>query len=337
MIYFLLFIFFTLSTTLTYFYKSYAWKKNWLDKPNSRSSHSELTPRGGGVVFVSLWLLGNILGFFLGFLSLQEILILLPGSLLVAITGFCDDRYHLSARWRALFYCIAALLSIIALKGFTHFTINKNIILHLSFYGSIFAVLAIVWSINLFNFMDGLDGLAAIEALFVLSVGGFFLAQSGAQTIGILAWILAACVAGFLVWNKPPAKIFMGDVGSTTLGFVIMALALWGEKQYGVPALLWFILYGVFLVDSTLTLLRRLLAKEPVYQAHRLHAYQRLHQAGFSHAKVGLWISGVNAILALLAMGGFYYREYMLVFGLIAVGILLALYIWVERKRAMYS
>lgn len=333
---FSLIIFFTLSVTLTYFYIRYAWRKNWLDTPNTRSSHSKSTPRGGGLIFITLWIIAILLGFFFHTLSAQQIIILLPGTLCVAITGFCDDRYHLCARWRACIYLIAAIYSVIALGGFTHLMINEKIILSLGVYGTIFAVLAVFWSINLFNFMDGLDGIAATEAILTLSVGGFFIAQAGGQTLALDAWILATCVAGFLVWNKPPAKIFMGDVGSTSLGFVIMILALWGEKQYHVPALLWFILYGVFLVDTTLTLCRRLLAKEPIYSAHRLHAYQRLQQMGFSHKNVWLMISGINILLALLAIAGFYHPAYLLLCALIAVGILLVFYVWTECRKPMY-
>lgn len=336
MIYFSLTILFLFSTCFTYFYIRYAWRHQLLDSPNARSSHTQLTPHGGGLIFLMLWILSTIALFFSHTLTVQQLSIFLPGTLLVASIGFFDDHYNLAARWRALAYLSAAMMSIIALGGFAKLILNENIILTLGAFGTVFTVLAVLWSINLFNFMDGLDGIAASEAIFILSVGGFFIEKTGGYEIALLAWSLSACIAGFWIWNKPPAKIFMGDVGSATLGFIVMLLALWGEKQYGVPALLWFILYGVFLVDATLTLLRRLLAGEPIYQAHRLHAYQRLNQAGFSHKKVLMMISCVNLLLALLAIFSFYHRAYLLISALIALVILLLLYGWVERVNPMY-
>lgn len=306
-----------------------------MDVPNARSSHTNLTPRGGGIVFVSLWIITLIIASFMHALTPQEALIFLPGTLLVATTGFLDDRYNLSARIRATTYLAAAIISVIALGGFSQIMLNTHDSLALGFFGSVIAVLFITWSINLFNFMDGLDGLAALQALFVLGVGGFFIAESGGTYFAMLIWGLAVCVAGFLIWNKPPAKIFMGDVGSTTLGFVIAVLALWSEKKYGVPLLLWLILYGAFLTDTTLTVIRRLLAKQPIYQAHRSHAYQRLHQAGFSHTTVLMWMGGVYILLSLIALLGFYYRDFLWGFALMAFGILLGLYVWVERINPM--
>lgn len=221
--------------------------------------------------------------------------------------------------------------------GLDQLMIGKILVLPLPWIGGILAILAIVWSTNLFNFMDGTDGIAAMEAIFVLGIGGFFLWNAQAAGMAMITWVLGTSVAGFLIWNKPRAKLFMGDVGSATLGFIIMVLAFYGEKQYGVPALLWVILYAAFIFDATVTLFRRLLAGEKGYQAHRLHAYQRLHQAGWSHAQV-LWAySGINVILAGLALFAFYHREWLLGSLLIAVLILVCLYVIVERFRPMYS
>lgn len=326
-----------LSTTLTYVYIRHAHRKNWLDVPNARSSHTQLTPRGGGLVFVMLWLISvGITGLF-HLWTWQNFFALIPGAVIVAATGFYDDRHSLSPRTRAWLYLLAALISVCVLGGIAQFKISAHTVLTLSWAGSIVAVLAVLWSINLFNFMDGLDGIAAVEALFVLGVGGFFLYQSQGQTIAFIAWLLAAGVAGFLVWNKPRAKVFMGDVGSTLLGFVIMVLALLGEKLYGVPALLWLILYAVFIFDATVTLLRRLFAKERIFQAHRLHAYQRLHQAGLSHGKVLLGVSVVNLVLAILAVIGFYYPMFLPVLILLAFILLAILYWRVEVLKPMYS
>jgi Fuc2NAc and GlcNAc transferase len=337
MTYLFFILLFLLSCGLTYYYIRYAWRHKLVDIPNARSSHTHLTPRGGGLVFIGLWFITSLLALFFHFLNLQAAIILLPGALLVAITGFFDDRYNISTVLRALAYLSAAIIGIFALGGFTEIIIHTDYTLSLGLFGSIAAVLFIFWSINLFNFMDGLDGVAATEALFILGVGGFLIAEAGGYETAMWIWSLAVLIAGFLVWNKPPAKVFMGDVGSTTLGFVIAMIALWSEKKYGVPLLVWFMLYGVFLVDTTLTVLRRLLAGERAYQAHRLHAYQRLNQAGLSHTTVLVIISSVNILLAIIALAGFYYRDYLWVFGLMALILLLLLYLWAERVKPMYT
>jgi Fuc2NAc and GlcNAc transferase len=337
MLYLLLIFLFSLSAYATHFYIRYAWHHQVLDIPNARSAHTHLTPRGGGIVFLGLWIAALLVAFFLNLIALQTLFIILPGVVFVATVGFCDDCYQLPARWRALAYLLAAILSISTLGGWNQFLLNENIILPLGMFGSVFAVLLITWSTNLFNFMDGLDGLAASEAIFILTLGGFFLAQVGGESIALSAWLLSAGIGGFWIWNTPPARVFMGDVGSTALGFIMMLLAFWGEKQYGVPALLWFILYGVFLVDATLTLIRRIMAKEAIYQAHKLHAYQRLYQAGYSHAKVLILISSVNGILGLLAVYGFYARAHLLLCACAALFLLLACYAWVERIKPMYA
>ncbi len=321
---------------LTYGYIRYAWYKNWLDKPNERSSHILVVPRGVGAVFIGLWWFISFVLLYFHAWTLQAAMVLLPGSTLIATVAFYDDRVGLSAKYRMLFYFFAAIISIVALNGFQQLLLTPHHVISLGYIGSIIAVLALLWSTNLFNFMDGLDGIAAIEALFTLGVGGFFLSQSGGQSLAKISWILAACMLGFLVWNKPPAKIFMGDVGSATLGFIIMGLALLGEKQYQVPIMLWLILYGAFLVDATLTLIRRAIAKEAIFQAHRLHAYQRLHQAGFSHTKVLMWMIFVNILLATLAITGFYHMNYLPLFALTSLILLIGCYLWIEHMKPMY-
>lgn len=254
---------FFISAVLSYAYIHYAKQRNWLDVPNERSSHVHITPRGGGVVFVGLWMLIIFYALARGDLFWKQIAIFLPGLLIVTVVGFYDDCRSIPVRWRALAYLFAAILSVIALQGFSNITITANLYLSLGSWGSVLAILAIVWSINLFNFMDGIDGIAAVEALFVLGVGGFILWQAGASTLSMLAWTLAAAVCGFLIWNKSPARLFMGDAGSTALGFSIMLLALYSEKEYGIPALLWAILYGIFIFDATITLIRRFLKEKP--------------------------------------------------------------------------
>jgi len=166
-------------------------------------------------------------------------------------------------------------------------------------------ILGIVWMTNLFNFMDGSDGLAAMEAIIILSMGGYFFFMSNAIDFAILSWGLAALVAGFLTWNWPAAIIFMGDSGSCFLGFVIAILALISYKLYSVPIMPWIILTSLFWFDATITLLRRILAREKWTEAHKVHAYQRLIQFGWSHFEVLLGATIINLMLVILAFWSF--------------------------------
>ncbi len=171
----------------------------------------------------------------------------------------------------------------------------------------------------------------------MLGVGGFFLWQAGGAALAIPAWVLAATVAGFLLWNWPRAKIFMGDVGSSVLGFLIAVFALAGEVWFDVPMLLWVILYGVFWFDATLTLLRRMAAGERWYAAHRSHAYQRLHHGGgWSHGRILGGTIALNAVLALIALWANVHREELLWAVLVAFIALTVVYAMVERMAPMY-
>ncbi len=151
------------------------------------------------------------------------------------------------------------------------------------------------------NFMDGIDGLAAGEGLVVSAVAGGILAIAGDWELAAACWVLAAALAGFLRWNWPPAKIFMGDVGSNLLGFVFCILAIASENRGSVPVLVWVLLLSVFWVDGVATLTKRLLRGKPPYEAHREHAYQRAVQAGYSHQQVTLTILLIDSALGGLA------------------------------------
>jgi Fuc2NAc and GlcNAc transferase len=326
-------IIFFVSLFFTYLYIFLARNKKWIDIPGHRSSHQIPTPRGGGLVFIVLWLLCGILSVILGFWDHRQAWVLLPGASLVSFTAFYDDVSPLSAKTRALFYILASFLCIYMIANYDETAFPLGL---LNFGTAILYVLAIAWSINLFNFMDGLDGFAALEGIFVLSVGGFFLWEKGGQELALMAWLLAVSVAGFLFWNRPPAKVFMGDVGSTTLGFSIMAFAFLGEKVYGISILLWLILYGTFIFDSSVTLARRIYAGEIWYQAHRSHAYQRLHQTDWPHSKVLLYKGCVNIILVTLALIGFYNENLLYLLFLLALILLTILYIKIESTNPMY-
>ena len=266
-----------------------------MDIPNERSSHITPTPRGGGIAFVATSLIGFLLLLLNNTLNRTELLSLCCAGVIVAIAGHLDDRQKISgATVRLVLHAISAIILITEvgipseLAIFEH-TVNTGIV------GSILGVVYLVWLLNLFNFMDGTDGIAASEAIFVLLTGAFLnyhvLADASHSAAAV---ILAASTFGFLLFNWSPAKIFMGDVGSGYLGIVIGGLSLIAANQDPDLLWVWIILLAVFVSDATVTLIRRLLRKQKPHVAHRSHAYQHLAIRLNSHAKVSLLVLAVN-------------------------------------------
>ncbi|MCP4127689.1 MAG: glycosyltransferase family 4 protein [Gammaproteobacteria bacterium] len=261
----------------------YASRLGLIHAPNERSSHSTLVPHGGGLGIVVTFLLALSILLITGGVSGVEWVVLVGCGGLIAAVGFWDDVGHATIRWRLLvqFACVGA--GVWLLGGF--FTGQADgLIYGFGILGFGLSVLLLVWWLNLFNFMDGIDGLAGLETIFI-ALGvvtvlwlGDWLSASGmsleAVRVATLLTILAVSVLGFLVYNWSPARIFMGDVGSTFLGFVLGVIALMSVANGVVSFWTWLILGGVFWVDATLTLMRRMVAGERWYQAHRSHAYQ---------------------------------------------------------------
>ena len=268
-----------------------------MDIPNERSSHITPTPRGGGIAFVATSLVGFLLLLFNNALNESGLFALCCAGVIVAIAGHLDDRQKISgATVRLVLHVISAIILIVGVGipselALVDRTVNTGIV------GSILGVVYLVWLLNLFNFMDGTDGIAASEAIFVLLTGAFLnfhvLADANHSAAAV---ILAASTFGFIVYNWSPAKIFMGDVGSGYLGIVVGGLSLIAANQD--PALLWvwIILLAVFVSDATTTLIRRLLRKQKPHVAHRSHAYQHLAIRINSHAKVALLVLAVNIV-----------------------------------------
>ncbi len=273
--------------------RKYALASNLMDVPNARSSHSLPTPRGGGVAIVCVFLLAAIYLAFSGAIewSLAWVFIVSGGG--VAILGFLDDHGHIAARWRLLGHFSASMFAVFLLGGLPPIAVF-GISLNLMWIGSFFAVFYLVWMLNLYNFMDGIDGLASIEAICVCCGAAFSAWLSGFHELVWTPLLLAATVVGFLYWNFPPARIFMGDAGSGFLGITLGILSLqaaWVNSNF---LYVWLILLGVFVVDATLTLFRRLLRGDKVYEAHRSHAYQFASRHVGSHRVVTLTVVGIN-------------------------------------------
>jgi Fuc2NAc and GlcNAc transferase len=276
------------------FARRYALRRNILDLPNSRSSHAAPTPRGGGAGMVVSFVAALCTLALFHLLDAKTAWTWILACCAVAGIGWLDDRRQLSARRRLVVHGLAAVFVIALLGGLPQQQLTRW---GLGEYwvGSGFAVLVLVWGTNLFNFMDGIDGIAASEAIFV-SAAGACLNWIGGGNSGMTAALLSlsAAAAGFLVWNWPPARIFMGDVGSGFLGFAVTALAVVTSQRGNAPIEVWPILGGVFLVDATVTLLRRLWRRERWMEPHRMHAYQHLVRRLGGHREVTRISIGIN-------------------------------------------
>ena len=267
-----------------------------LDVPNERSSHSTPTPRGGGLAIVITLLAAMCVLEVVGFLPLRVWTALSVCGSAVALVGFADDKWHLSATTRLTVHFGAVSVFVWSIGRLPPVDFGISV-LDLGIAGSLLGILALVWFLNLYNFMDGIDGIASIEAMTVAAAAALFLVLHGADSpVAVLMWLTVAAVGGFLLWNWPPARIFMGDAGSGFLGFILGALA-WTTIAAGkLSVWFWLILVGAFFVDATLTLLRRWRRGEHLATAHRSHAYQRLSRRFGSHLKVTLGVLTVNLV-----------------------------------------
>tara|TARA_R110000868_G_scaffold47354_6_gene155478 strand:+ start:17722 stop:18738 length:1017 start_codon:yes stop_codon:yes gene_type:complete len=262
--------------------RRYALRQNLLDIPGARSSHVAPTPRGGGFAIVVAFYAGIAAAAFAGAVS-WDICMVLAAGLVVAGAGFADDHHRLSVRLRLLVHFAAALWVALWLGGWPDIDLGFAV-LHWGIMGSVVSVFGLVWLTNLFNFMDGTDGVAAAEAVFVAATIATLV--SGGGSVALAALALAAGALGFLILNWPPASLFMGDVGSGFLGFVLGALALAAITTQTLSPLVCLILVAGFATDATITLTRRLWRGDNIWLAHRSHAYQHAAQRFGSHKPV---------------------------------------------------
>ncbi len=261
-------------------------RRRLLDQPNARSSHRQPTPRGGGLAFVVVAAVASALSGLAAARGPWTIASLPLLALPLALVGFLDDRHNLPAGLRYGAQLLTALLLILLSPLASPLPLPALALL----------LIAATAVINFTNFMDGLDGLVA----------GCMAVAFAALAIKLSApwplWALVGALLGFLLWNWSPAKVFMGDVGSTFLGAVFAGLVLQAPSW---PEALGLLLVATPLLgDACLCVPRRLLAGQRVFQAHRLHLFQRLHQAGWPHARVSSLYIGATAVLALALLWG---------------------------------
>ena len=292
-------------------------RRRLLDQPNARSSHHQPTPRGGGLSFVVV----SSISSGLALLSGQGFAALPLLAAPLAVIGLFDDRHNLPASWRYGVQLLTAAFLLGLSPLFQRLSLAVASTSWLLPPAIALLVIAVTAVINFTNFMDGLDGLVA----------GCMAVTIAALAIALAApWPLLALVGsllGFLLWNWSPAQVFMGDVGSTYLGAVFAGLVLQASSL--LEALGYLLVATPLLGDACLCIPRRWLAGQRVFQAHRLHLFQRLHQAGWGHARVSLTYISATALLAVALLAG----GWPWVFGLAAVELLVG--VWLDQHVAV--
>jgi UDP-N-acetylmuramyl pentapeptide phosphotransferase/UDP-N-acetylglucosamine-1-phosphate transferase len=320
----------------------FAWLHS-LDQPNERSLHGRPVPRTGGVAVIAGILLGIAVALLVAVLfaivapddadsvpgkagdlmPLASLLppvltALLPAMLLVGAVSLRDDRRHVPQHWRLAAHLGASLLLILGGLQWTRVGLPGLDAALPLWLGWLLTVLYTVWMINLYNFMDGMDGFAGGMAVFGFGALAVLGARADLLGFAAVAAIIAAAALGFLTRNFPPARIFLGDVGSSVLGLLAAAMTLWGARLGLFPLWVGWLIFSPFIVDATWTLLRRIANRERFWQAHRSHHYQRLVLAGWSHRRTLLWgyvLMAAAALSAVAALGMTVSDQWTLLFG----------------------
>jgi UDP-N-acetylmuramyl pentapeptide phosphotransferase/UDP-N-acetylglucosamine-1-phosphate transferase len=314
-----------------------ALRRRLVDVPNERSLHKTPVPRLGGVgLTLAAWSVLVVGAAFVPVLDRRDTRICLGGSVVVALLGLVDDirpqpaalRLLVQTLTTAVVLALAPLGLRVALAADIDVTLPHAVTLGV-------AVLFVVGATNIYNFMDGMDGLAALQAIGAGLALGCSAAMHGHADLAAIAWIVGAAAAGFLVRNFPPATLFLGDAGSTFLGFTFTALGVVAAgRSSPVPLGVVALALGPFLLDGTFTLGRRIRRREPVWRAHRTHLYQRAVATGLSHGQVlvvyGAWIaiSAGGAVWAARGDGGAFIASWLATFGALA-----AVWRWVVGRE----
>jgi Fuc2NAc and GlcNAc transferase len=308
-------ILFFLSVCLTYTIKVIAEKKSIMDIPNNRSAHTRPTPRGGGLAIIVIFYIGL---FYLRDSIESRLFYALLFALPVAIIGILDDFFTLSSKIRLLTHSISAIGTLYYVAAVNE--IDFGIFVFQGEWVNILAFISILWVTNLYNFIDGIDGYAGSQALII----GLALFLLFANPLGL---VIVAASLGFLIFNWNRASIFMGDVGSATLGFLFAIFIFYDTGEGNI--FIWLILLSLLWVDTTVTLIRRWRNGEAITQGHNKHAYQRLVQSGWSHSKVSLYALIFNMFFLILLL----IQEHRSLTLAVNLCILSVIYIGIEHKK----
>ncbi len=308
-----------------------AHRMDMIDVPNARSSHQHPTPRGGGIGFITATFVG-ILGWF-GNLALPWLFVPALG---IAAIGAADDLKSLSPRRRFLFQILGASatvwwgklsLQVIAFPTVT-FLFSPQV-------GGILAVFFIVSMINIYNFMDGIDALAGGLGVISCVFFGIYFMQTGQMDWAVIQMILGAALLGFLIWNYPKAKIFMGDVGAYFLGFyfaILILIVSQGPDNVSifVPTA-WLSVIGV---DASITILIRMIKRKKIWEAHKEHFFQKLHLSGWEHQQI-IWLEYAH-LIAVGSLGLVYLHttstQLQWLILVAALGSFVLKFMWIESK-----
>jgi len=312
----------------TRFLVSYFKKRGLLDNPNQRSSHKNPTPRGGGIAILVCQAIAFIIFHFFNITSFHYSFYL--AIIIIAVISFIDDKLNLSARIRFLVHILAALLVVYYTGGLIKLPFPDPLNFSLAWFSYPVTLIWILGTMNIFNFLDGIDGYAGVQIIiYALGLGIFF------PEIWPLALVLGLSSLGFLFSNWHPAKIFMGDVGSASIGFMFAILPLYLSQNMDIApyksvfyavCFLWF-----FLSDGAFTIIRRVIRGEKVWEAHRSHLYQRLNIVGWSHDKITLLVAlGQILSLTLLLFIGFSWWSFL---GLLILFLVFLAFVMISERR----
>jgi len=257
-----------------------------LDHPNHRSLHTKAIPKSGGVAIVlsilvcwaSYWIYND-------FSVSGQILAISVTVLMLMLLGVLDTLYNLSALFRIFFHFLAASVIVYVGYYFESFEIFSLVFAMPFWFSAIISVFFIVWLMNIYNFMDGMDGYAAGMSVFGFSTLSIIAYLDGQINYAFYSMIVALSSLGFLIFNFPPARLFMGDSGSVTLGFLAAVFCLWGSKLGCVNFWVLMIIFSPFVADSSVTLLIRVWRKEKIWEAHNTHLYQQMVLKGIGYKK----------------------------------------------------
>lgn len=262
-------------------------------QPGERQSHEVATPTGAGLGLIFSLIVTTVgIQFFLPFPTFWW-LYMLPGVVILAAAGWFDDRHHISSLLRLLIQLVVSLC-LLSSVCFQNPVINAGMCAGI--------IVAMIWLMNLYNFMDGSNGMAGFQGVFAGLVMAALFLNGDQLAMAMLSLAVAAACIGFLPLNFPRASIFMGDVASVPLGFIFASMAVYGMHTGTISPALSVLIMSVFIVDATLTLVARVFAGERWYTAHNQHVYQRLIAEGWSHSRVLVIYQAINVILVLPAI-----------------------------------